>query len=160
MPRTGAAAFFDIEITARLRNDVIALLGELRAAKSAPLLVEIMENRIMDNLFEKMRPEMTALANIGAAAVPYLISSIETAKQKALSVQFPDPRTDEERTRYVMTQTARTQLRAAMVLGEIGDPRGLPVLQRLLEPTSDLNLVRPETVVVKHAIKQIQDRAK
>lgn len=59
------------------------LLGSLHAEEAVPLFVKIMEQRHPDNLVEERRPEMTALAAIGPAAVPAVIESVQNAEPTA-----------------------------------------------------------------------------
>ena len=47
-----------LEISSRLKDDAIELLGHLRAKEGVPLLIRIMEGRSIDNAWEKARSEM------------------------------------------------------------------------------------------------------
>jgi HEAT repeat protein len=124
-----------LEISGRLRNDTIELLGRLRAHEAVPLLIRIMEQRDLDNASEKMRAEMYALAAIGSSAVPALIESIRRAQTAGKGVPNGVPP-------YLI------QVRSARVLGLIGDARALPVLKEMLS--------RKKDVIVWKAIEDIK----
>lgn len=124
-----------IEISGRLKNDIMEILGRLRAREAVPLLIRIMEQREIDNLWEKLRPEMYALAAIGSEAVPGLIQSIKEADAVAKRNLNSVP-------------PYRLQVRSARVLGLIGDKRALPALRDLLKQQRD--------VLVSEAIRQIE----
>src|SRR5437016_2434409 len=47
-------------LQAKYAYDVYEVLGKLHAKEAVALLIKIMEERPIDNLFEKMRPEMYA----------------------------------------------------------------------------------------------------
>ncbi len=126
-----------LEISGRLKNDVMEILGRLQAQAAVPLLIRIMEEREIDNLWEKMRSEMYALVAIGSPAVPRLIELIKEAKVAA------------KRNPHGIS-AYRLQVRAAKVLGLIGDARALPVLKELLR--------RGKDVIVSQAIEQIKHK--
>ena len=134
-------------------NAIYDVLGQLHAAEAVPLLVIIMEEEEIDNLFQGMSPVMRALAQIGDAAVPRLIESIDTA-----AVLLASRRTQEALGNLVRGKGAielgRIQLRATLVLGEIGDPRAVPALQRL-QATTDNSFIAREA---SDAIDSIKNR--
>jgi hypothetical protein len=72
-----------IEITHRLKKDCIELLGQLRAVEAIPTLVMLLRQpdttviSISVNRFAT-RPEMKALANIGAPAAETVTSELES----------------------------------------------------------------------------------
>ena len=66
-----------LAINSRLINDVISLLGELKAPEAVPVLIQIMERRQLSG--PPTGPELRALAKIGSPAVPFLVNSISTA---------------------------------------------------------------------------------
>ena len=71
-------------------------------------------------------------------------------------MEFGDPKpSDEIKQAFRLLELSKIQVRAAVVLGRIGDPRALPVLKKLLEPTSDLNTGRPDARSVFEAIDLI-----
>lgn len=136
--RAASELIAQLEISGRLKNDVMELLGQLRAEEAVPILIRLMEERPVDNLWEKMRYDMKALVAIGSAAVPQLIESIKNAKDTAKRNWQPIP-------------AYRIQVRAAIVLGMIGDERALPVLEELLRQENDM--------LVDLAIKQIKEKS-
>ena len=123
----------------QLEYDVEELLGKLHAEEAIPLLIKIMEERTAFNALEKMCPEMYALVEIGPAAVPKLIESIENAQARARRLDNSMP-------------SLPIQRRAAIVLGRIGDRRALPILERLLKET--------KLVDFWYAVEQIKTKNK
>jgi hypothetical protein len=73
-----------LAINSRLINDVISLLGELKAPDGVPILIQIMERRQLG--VPRNDPELRALAKIGSPAVPFLVNSISTAEVTAVRV--------------------------------------------------------------------------
>jgi HEAT repeat protein len=163
----------NIEIGGRLLWDIIQLLGSLRAEKAIPLLIEIMESDRPMHAWESTYPEMEALCQIGAAAVPSLIEAIESANQRAedadwyptgyiiethsanteddLAAECSDPDEPDEAVDAELSEepteagfsweAKRIIARTAKVLGEIGDPRARPILERVLH-SNDIEYVR------------------
>jgi HEAT repeat protein len=71
---------------------------------------------------------MGALVKIGEPAVPELIDAIETAHDRAASMNYGNV----QRSEWSIKHDARIlQTRAAMVLGKSGDARAVPVLMKL-----------------------------
>lgn len=134
----------------RLMTDVVHILGELRAEQALPLLME-MVNRHWESTYlglEFDTPETVALGRIGAASVPKLVQNLDEATIRAhgfeplvygwqVAVEEEDQEDDdgvdpdEEIDRQ--THIGNVRLRVAAVLGEIGDTRALPYLEKLLE---------------------------
>src|SRR5262249_1808251 len=73
---------------------------------------------------------MATLARIGGPAVPKVIEAIQNAPKTAAAIPFANEAKWPER--FIRKETIKLQARAAMVLGEIGDGRALPVLKSLL----------------------------
>jgi hypothetical protein len=145
---------FEYEITVRLKWDSIEILGRLRAEKAIPLLIEQMLLVPKLNwLREYWNPAMEALAEIGPAAVPKLIETIEKAREEVSSGRFSSPISDEQRQYIIESFIITRQTRAVMVLGRIGDARALPFLSGLPE-------VYPMRYYVKEAIKNIIEKTK
>jgi HEAT repeat protein len=147
----------DLGTKSRSENDIYEILGRLRAAEAVPILVAIMEEEEIDNMIQGMSPVMRALAEIGSAAVPELIRSINEAKVTASD--FPEPRgsdiSEEARQWYLGIIQGRIELRATLVLGEIGDRRAIPALERL-QSTSDNQFIQEQA---REAIRKIQDKS-
>ncbi|HWO02548.1 MAG TPA: hypothetical protein VNS63_25115 [Blastocatellia bacterium] len=129
----------NIRITWRLKKDVCELLGRLHAEEAIPALIDAMVSQDSVGSWETMSPQMQALMDIGAPAVVKLIEAIETAEQRADAIEFKDEPifTEEARRRIAKIQVFQTKARACMVLGEIGDGRALPALEKLLSETDD-----------------------
>ena len=79
-----------------------------------------------------------ALIEIGAISVPALIDAMETAEKKA-----------EDRQESIMCS------RIAFVLGEIGDARGLPILEEIQKRNRVMFLD-----YIEDAIEKIKERSK
>lgn len=143
----------NVAIGWRLKSDSCELLGRLRAEEAIPILIEAMEDEDSIDSWESMNSAMLALVEIGSAAVPEIIRSIETANERAAATPFPEGEHPSDF--FVKTETAKNQARAAMVLGEIGDVQALPVLEELRRST-DNGFLRP---YVDRAIKTIKQKA-
>lgn len=123
----------------RVMNDIYEVLGHLRAAKAVPLLVSIMEKEEIDNMIQGMSPVMRSLAEIGSDAVPALIQCLEEARNTALasaSLRPPDLNDEARRPRVDSTE-GRIQLKAILVLGQIGDKRAIPALENIETSTEN-----------------------
>jgi HEAT repeat protein len=147
------------EITSRLREDAIFLLGALRAEEAVPLLIDIMAREEADSPLSRYEgPEMVALEQIGSAAVPMLLEVLETPAKAERAPAGNAPSTASGG--WALGQHGghfeyfKARSRAAMVLGEIGDIRALPVLQDMLASNED-SLLAP---YLKEAINRIRKR--
>jgi HEAT repeat protein len=104
--------------------DCAELLGDMKSAESVPVLIQIMAQHT--DISGKIKPEMKALIQIGEPAVEPLIDTIKNATAMVQAITA-----DPERS---ASSPDLLSLRAAIVLGEIGDARALPVLEDLLKP--------------------------
>jgi HEAT repeat protein len=153
---------FGIVINSRLTQDAIELLGLIRAKEAIPVLIEAMEaQETVGGATLRMRPEMAALVMIGTEAVLPLIEEIDNlSKHPRLGrpptgrFVLPDAASDgrdrEEplaaladrleksgvSPEEIEAQTLTIQVRAAIVLGRIGDSRALPTLEQLRARTT------------------------
>jgi len=135
----------DLDITARLREDAIELLGDVRAQEAIPYLITNMERQpILSKLYWCV--SMESLVKIGSPAVPQLLESLQ-----ALAEKNPKDRDDFAIKRY------------AMVLAKIGDPRALPVLEKIkpadsttLDVTPEINRLRKKLSGPQKAAKNMQ----
>ena len=125
----------DREVNAwtEVREDVCQLLVALRATEAIPLLIRNMEERRRDNVFEKCRPDMETLVRFGESAVPGLIKSIEGAEATSARNQRPGGNRREGTWISPDISAVTIQIRAAEVLGDIGDIRALIILEKLGE---------------------------
>jgi HEAT repeat protein len=139
-----------------LKNDLYELLGRLHAKEAVPLLISIMEQEEISDLIQGMTPVMRALAEIGPAAVPEIIESLESAEATASAQLISSSGlAEDERQRRLDWATGRIQLRNVLVLREIGSPEAIPYLEELRAKTSNEFIIRE----VQSAIKKIQDKA-
>lgn len=115
----------EAEIQSRLQPDVYELLGRLHAEEAVPLLIKAMEERQPYKLSEYCDLDMRALVEIGPAAVPRLIESMEEAETTA----------EQNEHEGLQVTALMIKLRAGMVLGDIGDVRALPILEKLEKET-------------------------
>ena len=126
----------------RLRSDVIMLLGHLHAVEAVPLLIEIMELGESSALGTYHGPEVGALIEIGKDAVPQLLEALRQAEERRQTNVDSVPAAND------------SEEKIAMLLGNIGDARALPVLEEL-----SLTLTRPiPKSIVETAIKEIKER--
>jgi HEAT repeat protein len=103
---------------------------------------------------EHMSPAMEALKEIGGDAAPALIEAIEAVNGKASTIANVQTLNREESEVSRRIAVFRTQARAAMVLGQIGDSRALSALERLLHQTDNKFIVP----YVEEAIDEIKRR--
>lgn len=119
--------YSSLEISGRLKDDCIELLGELHAVEAVPVLIELTGQEMHTDQNEHISPPMIALINIGAHAAPEVSRALDTAETRVVSrvlPTLPGLKEDDKRT-LVELQTSVLQARLAIVLGEIGDPRTL-----------------------------------
>lgn len=149
----------DLEITARLTSDIVELLGRLRAVEAVPVLIKLMkEPDFVISYNWSITYTMQALIQIGSPAVPQLLDEIETESARinaAESEQNREHREDEIKV-LIARKVARIQNKIAIVLGEIGDERALPVLEKLLDPTRHSLLLELEADYVNEALDRIK----
>jgi HEAT repeat protein len=145
---------FDPDAKSRVENAVYETLGRLHATRAVPLLIAIIEEDETNDMIQGMSPPMRALAQIGTVAVPQLIESIDRAKTTALgSAELQGSNlTEEERRRNLSWIEGGIELRALLVLREIGDQRAIPVLERLQATSDNQFIVRQ----AREAIEKIQ----
>jgi HEAT repeat protein len=140
------ARLIPLTLNSRLMTDVVHLLGELKAEQVVPLLMEMVNRNWESTLFglEFDTPETKALARIGAAAVPPLIENLNEATIRAYGfeplargwrvvvAQEDDDEPDPDEKLFHQNQIGNVRLRVAFILGDIGDARALPYLEKLL----------------------------
>src|SRR5206468_4809354 len=86
--------FRKYEITTRLKEDIIYILGSLKAEQAISLLVDLMVGKLghepqitpPKNL---VTTEMVALVKIGSSAVQNIIEALQNAKIIAETASFP-----------------------------------------------------------------------
>ncbi len=146
----------DSETKARLENHIYEMLGQLHAAEAVPLLVTIMEEEEINDMIQGMSPVMRSLVEIGRPAVPRLIESIDTAKSTAsVSRELrASDLTEETRERNLSWIQGRIELRATLVLREIGDQRAIPALERLQTSSDNPFIVNQ----AREALREIQNK--
>ena len=167
-----------LAINSRLMEDVVYLLGELKAEPAVPILIEILNKH--SGLPGLGGPEKSALCRIGVAAVPQLIESLDESKIRAFGfdsvvygyrVQIDlsenknadpeDPESDDEEDSVEADEKVRinrwinrVRQRVVFILGEIGDLGSLAALEKLLRGTKDEDLIER----IQDAINKIQER--
>lgn len=125
-----------VDITWRLKRDLIEMLGRLHDEAAVPILLDLTRQEIHTSQNEYLRPPMFALIEIGTRAVPKVIEALETVQSTeatALSNCCPNLN-DEERRNILQSQEEIAIARLAIVLGEIRDQRALPILEKLMAP--------------------------
>jgi len=162
---------YDLEITARLRDDAAELLGQLHAVEAVPILIAVLHRQVEASFPRGLNRVMRSLVQMGPPAVPALLEEIENASSTAPSLVFRDedapsesgdkPRLHEKNNQWDGSrEVAIIRIRAAMILGEIGDGRALPVLERLFHRTSESVPQDIESAWVAHAIDQIREKSR
>jgi HEAT repeat protein len=148
----------NLVVTSRFRNDIIELLGRLKAVQAIPSLIAAMRGEQSAGASEQMSMAMRSLVEIGRPSVPPLLKLLEDAETVASSAPnvANTKVTQAEKRISTRLEVLRIRARAAMVLGEIGDPRALPVLEGLLSSSQD-QILAP---YVAAAINRIRTRAK
>lgn len=136
-----------LDISWRLRCDLIDLLVFLRAEEAVPILVKFIWSsnlRLGVATFGivTFSWEEQALIRMGPVAVPKLIEVLEGAETIADSIGASDQSLNQIKKKPITEQTARSiQIRAILLLEEIADARCLPVLRKLLLESKDPKLI-------------------
>jgi HEAT repeat protein len=154
-----------LDITYRLKGDIINLLGELKSEEALPILLRLMWRDLEVEMISK-RPRwnnaMKALVTMGGIAVPTLIETLERAESIANSVEYNDVQLSDGTGLTIQSQVEknkrRIQTRAILVLGEIGDERALTALERMLQ--GDGELLENQKVYVREAVEKVKDKVK
>lgn len=149
-----------IDITWRLKQDMIELLGRLRDQAAVPLLIELTRREMHTSQNEYLHPPMKALVEIGEPAVPKIVEALESVRSTeaaTLSTCCPNL-TDAERRAIIESEQQVMIARLAIVLGEIRDERALPVLEKLIAPPRGRNSYA--FYYLKTAIEKIKGGAK
>jgi HEAT repeat protein len=143
----------NLPINFRLKEDICEILGSTKSESAIPTLIEMMWKEDRESAWESFNPAMEALAKIGIPSVPELINAIE-APEAIVNRKFGDDPifTPEVKKRIIKEDTDELRVRSAMVLGEIGDERALPVLETLLKATSEEYLA----VHIRKAIEKLK----
>jgi len=138
----------DIETTTRLKTEDIHVLGDPKSEGVITRLIDYMGEPDQTGRMNSWNAAMEALAKIGSPAVPKLIEAIQDAPNRAASFRFADG--TKLSGIYIQTETDKLRIRAAMVLGRIGDARALPVLRDLPRENGAMSLY------VSEALKSIE----
>lgn len=139
-----------ITINERLKSDIVNLLGDLRAEKAVPILVEIVNK----NLLGMDKSEIYALRCIGKTAIPELIKDLDESYIRSrgcgmdfykwtteyLDAEVEDKDFDEDKLTTEQINSVRQKVIG--ILAMIPDPRSLPALESLLNTTQDDSLIQ------------------
>lgn len=155
-------------INSRLIDDVVYLLGELRAEEAIGILIRILEGRNMYVVPDTYGCESESLQKIGYPAVPCLIAAIRGARSTAekhsdihlgcvmdfgeidspqnnetvrLPIAWFEEGDEQETEEEVNFRVRRIQCRSLRILGAIRDPTALPFLTQLLAEAVDERLI-------------------
>jgi HEAT repeat protein len=143
-------------ITWRLIYDCVELLGDMKSAEAVPSIIQIMEQHPTIKVLETYTRDMKALVKIGEPAVEPLINVIKNAAAIAEAIAAdPARRQVADATGPPKVLADRIRVRAAVVLGDIGDPRALSTLKELIKQGGPFER---GDVNVQNAIKQIRLR--
>lgn len=136
-----------LDISCRLRCDLIDLLVSLRAEEAIPILVRFIwssNGTLGFASFGKVSfsREEYALIRMGPVAVPKIIEVLEGAETIADSICASDQSLNQIEKERIIKQIARSiQIRSILLLEEIADARCLPVLRKLLQESKDDKLI-------------------
>ncbi|MEW6131268.1 MAG: hypothetical protein AB1757_29835 [Acidobacteriota bacterium] len=143
-----------VDITQRLENDVIEILGKLKATAAIPQLIILMNS---DIVLTKVywNQSMRALIDIGTSSIPYLIDTLEKAEAQLKILESRNLSLVEKDNQQSEIHSAnRVQKRAAMVLAAIGDEQVTPVLERVSQEIKFVNLdITPEIIELKNKLR-------
>jgi len=149
-----------IDITWRLKTDMIELLGRLHDKTAVPLLIKLTAQEMHTSQNEYLRPPMKALVEIGESGVPDILDAVKSVRSdeaETLSNCCPNM-TGKQRELMLDLQEEIMVARLAIVLGEIRDPRALPTLQELIAPPKSRHPYA--SLYVKQAIENIENGPK
>jgi len=145
------------EISRRLRNDILEILGRMKSEKAVPYLTKELWKRQAGSGMpqvagpgEQARPFKRTLIQIGSSAVPDLISVLESTDSKTNI--FGEPITEHSKQIVAQAMIINFQSDIVTILSEIGDVRALPVLYRLKNAKIDPSFTR----YLINAINKIQ----
>jgi HEAT repeat protein len=128
----------------RLRSEVIALLGQLRAVTAVPFLIKLLG--LYDSEGAGIRywgPERDALIEIGSLAIPELLESLRQAEEKRQTIRMDD---------RSVAPYLEIEIRILDVLGRISDDRALDLLIKLKESNPN--------PYFQSSLKEAEDRIK
>jgi hypothetical protein len=157
-------------------TDTVYLLGKLRAEAAIPVLLKLIVSYGMLHGPDGDSHEMLALFRIGPPVIPHLVREIEEAYERSshsnpfVGYGFTfemgnDNDGDEVKVRGKTNQKRgdkriayRIQRRAVRILGELGDPQVLPVLENLLkEMKGSLPVVVDDALFIRSEQLQLID---
>lgn len=156
----------NIEITGRLKDDAAGLLGHLHAVNAVPILIGVLHRQVEISFPRGLNRVMRSLVKIGPPAVPALIEQIENAVTNAPLLLLRDETASNEFGHRSSVdaqgnqstegrEVAIIRIRAALILGEIGDERALPILKGLVDGTCKSAPMEIESQWAAHAINRI-----
>lgn len=146
-----------IDITWRLKTDMIELLGRLGDKRAVPLLIKVTRQEMHTSQNEYLRPPMKALVEIGESGVPDILDAVKSVRSdesETLSNCCPNL-TGKQREVTLDLQEEIMIARLAIVLGEIRDPRALPTLEELIAPPKGRHAYA--SLYVRRAIEKIEN---
>jgi HEAT repeat protein len=109
----------EYDITGRLIDDCIVLLGHLRSGRAAPVILKLLEAEPVGTGEPKCLLETRALEEIGEPAVLPLIDALRNAGKIAASIPHGNVRA--------------IRARISLALMDIADPRAIPALEDLIK---------------------------
>ena len=126
------------DITRRLIDDCVVLLGHMKWSQAAPVIIELLEGEPLRGAEASCRLETAALKEIGSPAVPGLIAALRDADMTAAGLPFGNVRT--------------VRARLALALIDIGDARAIPALEDLTRPGGEF----PGDIFIGKAINKMR----
>jgi hypothetical protein len=144
------------EINLHLEQDACQLIGRLRLVEAVPALIYLMEAHRFGGNLNAMSYPMLALIDIGSAAIPALIQSMVSAEAKGAGIDFADSSSEEQNEIHRRGFVAIIRARVALILGRIGDPAALPVLETTLADIHTSQCQCAEEQLIIQAIERIK----
>lgn len=152
--------YLSIDITWRVKKDMIELLGRLRDKAAVPILIELTRQELHTSQNEYLHSPMQALTEIGEPAVPQILEAIEKVRSKAATdVSGCCPNTTDAKRRAIIESQSEIMIaRLSIVLGEIRDVQALPALEELIATRKGRRSYA--AYYIRRAISKITARAK
>ena len=152
----------NIEIHDRLSRDLIEVLASIGTPKAVPLFAKSLYGLIDESTGGgpvQFTPGMIGLVLAGEKAVPEVLDVFQRAEALAPFSWAGYPYPNGAQAPALRTKAFMIRVRAAMVLGEIGDARALPVLKEFLATDGfGQGLFVAPARYIEDAVKKIERR--
>ena len=137
------------DITPKLLRDVVDLLAELRSEEATKALINSMRDYRyagMGSNGEPISDEMQALIDMKSSAMPLIIEALSAARREP-----KQPPSNNAPSPWLF---ASYESRLIRILGKIGDPRALPILQELAADAALASFVEEAVTEIMRASRR------